>query len=80
MLWLLKWAIILLLVGTAWFSYQFVTNLKPEERQALKHEITGAIDGHETNNLTGPMVQKAKDDFFSGIRSQLKNLVNKLLD
>ena len=80
MLWLFKWAIIFFLVGCAWFSYDFLTHLKPEERQALKTELIGALDGDPKNNLAGPMIQKAKENFVDSLKANLKNLIHKVLD
>ena len=80
MLWLIKWAIIFLLVGGAWYSCDFVKNLNPEERQKLKTELIGALDGDPDNNLKGPMMQKAKEDFLSGLKDKIKNLIHKVLD
>jgi len=80
MLWLFKWTIIFLFVGGAWFSYDFVTRLSPDERQKLRTELVGAIDGDPAHNLGGPMVQKAKDDFVNGLKTQFKNVVHKILD
>lgn len=80
MLWLIKWAIIFLLVGGAWYSCDFVRNLNPEERQKLKTELICTVDGDCENNLQGPMIQKAKDDFISGLKDKLKNLIHKVLD
>lgn len=79
MLWLIKWTLIFMLVGAAWFSYGFINNLSMDQKKALKQELISAIEG-EKPRFEGPMVQKAKSDFFLALRANLKGLVEKFLD
>lgn len=80
MLWLIKWVLILLIVGGIWFSYSFISNLSTEERHGLKSELIETIDNKSTDKFQGPMMQKAKEDFFQNIKYSLKSLVSKILD
>jgi hypothetical protein len=80
MFWLIKWALIFFLLAGAWYSYDFVRGLDPEQRHELKLELVGALDGDPEKNLKGPMVQKAKEELLCGFKNKLKNLVHKILD
>ncbi len=78
---ILKWIIILGLIGTVWFVYDLSTKLSPSDKEALKKDAIEALDTGNMAPLNTNIKEKVnheldekKNSLFESIRKKLRGL------
>ncbi|USN51405.1 MAG: hypothetical protein H6731_03070 [Myxococcales bacterium] len=77
---LIKWIIILLIIGSIWFFYDVATKLSPSEKREFKKDAIEAIDHGNTEPLGSKLKEKfdeRKENVFEIIKQKLHRLIDK---
>ncbi len=67
---LLKWIVILLFIGSIWIAYDVVSDMRIEDKRALKKDALEAIDGN-----TEPLKQNLQEKIRYEIKENKSGIV-----
>jgi hypothetical protein len=65
MLKLIKWLVIILILGTLWYAVSFFQKMSADEKGRLKQDLIEAIDSENPQAVTKPMAEKIKGDLLN---------------